>query len=283
LPVHEDGAQRASFPRSRRLTAFALVATLLVGLGALATPAPASAAGIKVVIVVGPVGSSTNDYRDSAREYARVARAYGAKVVELYTPYATWSRVKQVAQGANLFIYLGHGNGYPSPYGAFSKYTRNGLGLNREVSTSNSNVKYWGEFYIDRDLQLAPNAVVILNRLCYASGNSEWGHSNPTKSTAIQRADGYGAGFLRAGARVVFAHATESARYTMWALFRSERTMDSIFMAHPDASGARDFRFDSSRTPGKRAHMDPPKSGKYWRSVVGDLSMKASEWRAGAS
>ena len=32
-----------------------------------------------------------------------------------------------------------------------------------------------------------------------------------------------------------------------------------------------------------KAHLDPPRSGKYWRSVIGDLSMKASEWRAGAS
>ena len=283
MPVHEDGAQRASTHRSRRLTAFALVATLLVGLGALATPSSAAAASLKVVIVVGPVGSSTNDYRDSAREYARFARQYGAKVTEIYTPYATWSAVKAAAQGANLLIYLGHGNGYPSPYGAFSKYTRDGMGLNKSVSTSNSNVKYWGEYYIDTQIQLAPNAVVILNRLCYASGNSEWGQANPTKSTAVKRVDYYGAGFLRTGAKAVFAHAIESARYTMWALFRSDRTMDSIFMAHPDASGARDFYFDSTRSPGNKAHMDPPRSGKYWRSVIGDLSMKASEWRAGAS
>jgi hypothetical protein len=283
LPVHEDGAQRASSHRSRRLTAFALVATLLVGLGALATPSSAAAASLKVVIVVGPVGSSTNDYRDSAREYARFARQYGAKVTEIYTPYATWSKVKAAAQGANMLIYLGHGNGYPSPYGAFSKYTRDGMGLNKAVSTSNSNVKYWGEYYIDTQIQLAPNAVVILNRLCYASGNSEWGQANPTKTTAVKRVDNYGAGFLRAGAKVVFAHAIESARYTMWALFRSDRTMDSIFMAHPDASGVRDFYVDSTRSPGNKAHLDPPRSGKYWRSVIGDLGMKASEWRAGAS
>ena len=283
MPVHEDGAQRASSHRSRRLTAFALVATLLVGLGALATPSSAAAASLKVVIVVGPVGSSTNDYRDSAREYARFARQYGAKVTEIYTPYATWSRVKAAAQGANLLIYLGHGNGYPSPYGAFSKYTRDGMGLNKSVTTSNSNVKYWGEYYIDTQIQLAPNAVVILNRLCYASGNSEWGQANPTKTTAIKRVDNYGAGFLRTGAKAVFAHAIESARYTMWALFRSDRTMDSIFMAHPDASGARDFYVDSTRSPGNKAHLDPPRSGKYWRSVIGDLSMQASEWRAGAS
>ena len=32
------------------------------------------------------------------------------------------------SQGANLFIYLGHGNGWPSPYGPFERYTKDGLG-----------------------------------------------------------------------------------------------------------------------------------------------------------
>ena len=30
-------------------------------------------------------------------------------------------------------------------------------------------------------LALAPHAVVVLNRLCYASGNNEWGAGNPTQ------------------------------------------------------------------------------------------------------
>jgi len=51
--------------------------------------------------------------------------------------------------------------------------------------------------------QLAKNAVVILNRLCYASGNSEWGMANPTKTVAKTRVQNYASGFLRAGAAVV--------------------------------------------------------------------------------
>ena len=282
MPGHASGAQRASFTRSRRLTAFALMAALVVGLGAMANPQAADAATLKVVIVVGPAGSSTGDYKDSARRYASQARAYGAKVVEVYSPYATWTKVKAAAQGANLLIYLGHGNGWPSPYGPFSKYRKDGMGLNSTSGNGNYNVKYWGEYYMDKYIQLAPNAVVLLNRLCYASGNSEWGRANPTKSTAIKRVDNYGAGFLRTGAKAVFAEATSSLGYQIKALFTSGRSMDSIFMAHPSASGARDFRFDSSRTYWARAHMDPPKAGKYWRSLIGDLSMTAATWRAGA-
>ncbi len=263
------------------MTVFTLVATLVLGLGAMAHPADASAASVKVVIVVGPVGSKTAEYRNSAQFYAKVARSYGASVTEIYSPNATWTRVKSALQGANLLIYLGHGNGYPSPYGSFQKYTKNGMGLNATANNGNSNTKYWGEYYIDRDIQMAPNAVVILNRLCYASGNSEWGSSDPTKSTAIKRVDNYGAGFLRAGARAVFAEAIESASYTLRSLLGGARTMDSILMSHPDASSARDFTFTSTRTTWARAHMDPPRSNKYWRSLIGDLQLTAPQFRAG--
>ena len=281
MSFEERGAQRASSQRSLRLTVFALVTALVVGIGAVANPTPASAATVKVVIVVGPAGSSTSNYIYNARKYAAQARGYGANVIEVYSPNATWSKVKAAAQGANLFIYLGHGNGWPSPYGPFSKYRKDGLGLNATAGNGHYNTKYWGEFYLARDIQMAANAVVILNRLCYASGNSEWGQANPTKATAIKRVDNFGAGFLRTGAKAVFAEAISSVGPTIKALLTSSRTVDSIFMSHPSASGARDFRFSSVRTPGSRGHMDPPKAGKYWRSVIGDLSLTATAFRAG--
>ena len=281
MPVHANGAQRASIRRSRRLTVFALMAAVVVSLGAMAIPREARAAGIKVVVVVGPAGSSTADYRNSARTYAQLARGYGAAVTEIYSPYATWSKVKAAAQGANLLIYLGHGNGWPSPYGPFQRYTKDGLGLNATSGNGNYNVKYYGEYYVDRDIQMAPNAVVILNRLCYASGNSEWGSANPSSSTAKQRVDNYGAGFLRAGAKAVFAEAINSVSYQIRALFTSNLNMNNILMTHPSASSARDFYFYSSRTSWARAHLDPPQAGKYWRSVIGVLSLTAGQWRAG--
>ena len=168
-----------------------------------------------------------------ARRYASYARSYGASVTEIYSPYATWTKVRNAAQGANILIYLGHGNGYPSPYGSFQRYTKDGFGLNATSGNGNSNVKYWGEYYIDRDIQMAPNAVVILARLCYASGNSEWGAANPTKSTAIKRVDNYGAGFLRAGAKAVFAEGINDARYIIKNLYTSNRNMREIFFAPP--------------------------------------------------
>jgi hypothetical protein len=245
--------------------------------GLAAQPQDVSAAGKKVVIVVGPAGSNTSNYIYNAKKLASQARSYGATVYEIYTPHATWARVKKYAQGANIFIYLGHGNGYPSPYGAFSKYSKDGLGLNAYDGSSSH--KYYGEYYVDHYLQFAANAVVILNRLCYASGNSEPGLALPTKATAIKRVDNYGAGFLRTGARAVFAEGIASASYILYGLFKTSRTIKQIFWSDPTRSGASDFSFASSRTPGKTAILDPKSAGRYYRSVIGDLGMTAATWR----
>ena len=83
MTVRANGAQRASIHRSRRLTMFALMAALAVSLGAMAVPQATSAASIKVVVVVGPAGYSTADYRNSARTYAAIARGYGCEAVRI--------------------------------------------------------------------------------------------------------------------------------------------------------------------------------------------------------
>ncbi len=282
MPVHQRGAQRASTGRSVRLVVLAMTLSI-AALGGLATnPSPAAAAArMKVVVVVGPAGSSTAKYIANARHYASQARSYGARVIELYSPNATWTRVKAAAQGANVLIYLGHGNGSPSPYGPFSALTRDGLGLNALAGRGNDNVRYWGEYYVGTYIHLAPNAVVILNHLCYASGNSEWGAANPTRAVAMQRADNFGAGFLRANAKAVFAEGLDSASFLLAGLFHSNRTMGQIFMSAPSANGARDFTFSSIRTPGKRVWMDPVAPGRYYRSVVGSLSTTAAAVRRG--
>jgi hypothetical protein len=256
----------------------AAMGAVLAVTGLATHPGSAAASSVKVVIVVGPVGSETANYISNAKKLASQARTYGASVYEIYAPHATWARVKSLSQGANVFIYLGHGNGYPSPYGAFNAYSKDGLGL--DSSDGSWNHTYYGEYFVDHYLNFAPDAVVILNRLCYASGNSEWGSANPTKTTARQRVDNYGAGFLRTGAQAVFAEGIDSAGYILYSLFKTSRTMKQIFWADPARSGAYDFSFSSSRTPGRTGLMDPMSPGRYYRSVIGNLSMTAPMWRS---
>jgi hypothetical protein len=281
LLQHSRGAQRASSPRIR--SALTGILAALIAIGALGAVAPVTlAATARVVIVVGPVGSTTADYRSKAVALAAQARSYGASVTELYSPNATWPRVVAAARGANVLIYLGHGNGWPSPYFPWSTATKDGLGLNATANAGNSNVKYYGEAYVAK-LGLARNAVVILNHLCFASGDSEWGRPNPTRSVAIQRVDNYGAGFLRSGARAVFAIGLDSVAFLLRGLFRgpAAMTMTQLFWSNPRRTGTYRFGFASRRTPGTTAVMDPYAPSRYYRSVIGWLSTTVGSWRAG--
>ena len=119
-----------------------------------------------------------------------------------------------------------------------------------QPASGNSNNKYYGEYYIRNYIRLAKNAVVILNRLCYASGNSEPGHANPTKSVAQRRVDNFGAGFLRAGARGVFAIGTASASYTLKSVLTASTTLYGTFRYDPARNLHYDFAFNSTRTNG---------------------------------
>ena len=232
-------------------------------------------------MVVGPVGSKTSEYKTSAKYYASLARSYGASVTEIYSPYATWSKVKAAAQGANLLIYLGHGNGYPSPYGAFQRYTKDGMGLNASYGNGNSNVKYWGEYYIDRDIQMAKNAVVILNRLCYASGNSEWGSRQPDevdrdearRQLRCRVPAGGCQGRLRRGDLERVVHDPVAVQVV---------ADDELDLHEPSLRQRRTrLLLQVRRTSWARVHMDPPKAGKYWRSLIGNLALTSTQWRAG--
>ena len=255
----------------------------LVAFGAIAAAAPdARAATYKVVIVVGPVGSSTTNYRSNANILASQAASYGATVVKVYTPNATWSRVAAAARGANVLIYLGHGNGWPSPYYPVASSRMDGLGLNATLNSGNSNTKYYGESYM-ATLHLAPNSVVVLNRLCYASGDSEWGTANPTKAVAVKRVDNYGYGFLHGGAKAVFASGITSAGYVLKGLFKgaASTTMAQLFWSDPNKTSTYRFSFTGVRTVGTAALMDPYAPSRYYRSVIGFLKTTVGNWRSG--
>ena len=117
-----------------------LVTALFATVAILGAPAePAAAAGEKVAIIVGPVGSLSDQYRTMANKVATAATAAGAIVVKAYSPNATWAKVRDAVAGANVIVYFGHGNGYPNPYGSTELTDRsNGWGLNRTTTNGDS-------------------------------------------------------------------------------------------------------------------------------------------------
>ncbi len=232
----------------------------------------------RAVIVVGPVEGATSQYRLEARQIADQLRSYGASVRQIVSPWATWAKVKEATAGANLLIYLGHGRGNPGPYGAFDSRTMNGLGLNHSGGHGDGNVTYYGEYFLQRSLGLAKDAVVILEHVPYAAGSSEPGRANPGARTAMLRADNYAAGFLHSGAAAVYA-SDRSVATIIRDLFRSRLTMQSIFWNSPWTSTRYDTTFPAKRTAGASGIVAPYSPGRYYQSVVGRLRWTATDWR----
>ena len=250
-----------------RSLVLAVAATAMALTGSLGGPAAAAAAGPKVVIVVGPTNGATATYLARAKVIAGQARSLGASVTEIYTPKATWARVSAAAQGAKLFVYLGHGSGSPSPY-TFDKAKSDGMGLNPTLdSGTTSPVKYYGESLIGSSIRFAPGAVVLLSHLCYASGSGEPGMAQPSWTVARQRVDNYAAGFIAAGAGAVIADAYVDVSYEVRAILRGTNML-AAWRANPAFKG-HERSFASVRRPGFTNYLDPDgTSSNFYRAIT---------------
>jgi hypothetical protein len=252
---------------------------------AIGAPAATLAAGPvpRVAIVVGPVGGTTPYYKGLADQAASAARKAGAQVVKVYSPNATWPAVQEALTGASIVVYLGHGNGWPSRYrDSLYPPTQDGFGLNPVAGVDDSNHQYFGESFVG-SLKLAPNAVVVLSHLCYASGNSEPGLPEGSQSDAIQRVDNFAAGFLKAGAQAVVAEAHMGPAYYVKSLLAGQGSIERIFGSSPSENGIAPIATASVRTPGYTVHLDPESaSGGYVRSLVSKGGLTADEVRHGA-
>ena len=256
-----------------------LILTLVAALGAVVPSVAAAAAPAqpKVVIIVGATHAATASYRTYADQAYAEARKYTSNVIKVYSPNATWAKVKAAIVGANVVIYMGHGNGWPSPYTYDAKYTtKDGFGLNATAGNGDSNNTYYGEPYV-ATLDLAPNAIVLLHHLCYAAGNSEPGNPEPSVSVAHQRLDNYAAGFLKAGAAAVIADGHAGPVSYLRSLFTTHQTIEQLWRTQPNTNG-HVVTFNSSRTPGATAFSDPNTTTTgFYRSMVGDRTVTTDD------
>ena len=250
-----------------------------------ATTADALAASPKVVIVVGATESTTPAYRADADKIYAEAIKYTPNVIRIYSPNATWAKVKAAAQGASIFVYLGHGYGFPSPYRSIlTPSIHNGMGLNEIGGISDSDKKYYGESLIASDIRFAKNAVVLLNHLCYSAGSSESGHAEPTQAVAKERVDNYASGFIKAGARAVLAQSwTSGVIYTIRSIFTTSQSFSTMWRNAPNKQG-HEIPFVPTRNPQFEGRVDPDTwTSGYHRSIVGAMDMLTSDVVAGAA
>jgi flagellar hook assembly protein FlgD len=250
--------------------AFALLSVLGVAAPAAAATTTSTA---KVVIIVGATEGATATYRSYADQAYAEAIKYTSRVTKVYSPNATWTKVKAATAGANIVLYYGHGNGWPSPYTYDPAYTtKDGFGLNDPTHLSDNVHKYYGEPYVD-DLGLAPNAIVLLGNLCYASGNSEPGDPAPSAAVAHQRLDNYAAGFLKGNAEAVIADGHGGLVSYIRALFTTNQSVVSLWKSVPDFHN-HVTSFASTRSAGYTAYSDPDSTtGGYYRSLVTKTSL----------
>ena len=274
---------RAPGPSIRRL---AIVACLVAAAMApvVAPAVDAAAPQPRIVLVVGPVGPQTDDYRALEADAARAARRWTSNVVEVITPDATWTAVRRALQGASIVVYLGHGNGWPSPYSSrLQPLTQDGLGLNPVAGQDDTAHQYFGEAYLARDIHLAPHALVLLNHLCYASGNSEPGVPEGSATVARQRIDNFAAGWLAAGADDVLVDSYFGPAWYIDAVMGGRGTIESVWRSapsfHDHVTG-----FASTRTPGTRDMMDPDGVDHgFHRSLAGRPELNVAQVRGGAA
>jgi hypothetical protein len=284
-PERPNPSELRPMPSRALVSRLLLVALLLLGLVGVSSgmPGPATAAlsNVKVVIVVGPSGRSTAYYKREANAIYTEARRHSTNVVRVYTPYATWSRVVSAARGASIFIYFGHGNGYPSRYGPYQGLTKNGMGLDPTTGADGYRHINYGEDRIRQSIRFAPKAAVLLYRLCYASGNTEPGLPEGTTYQSRTRVDNYGAGFADAGASMILAtgYPTVPGDYVRQ-LFTTNRTMEQMFRAAPGFRNHVLGSYASRRKPGMRYLLDPNRGGVdpagFYRSAIGDMTVRAT-------
>lgn len=219
--------------RASLISLVTVAATLLA-----AAPQPAAAATQKVAVIVGPTGSLTDSFRNHADDVAAAARSAGAIVTTVYSPNATWNNVKAAVEGANIIVWMGHGNGYPNPYtnppdslDAYEPTDRdNGWGLNRTTKNGDDDnwsrtMVYCGERALlgqltskdDSDrltycggtandgINPAPGFVMIYAHVCYAPGASEPQAADPTEEIAAARVANFSYPMLKLGAAAYYA------------------------------------------------------------------------------
>ncbi len=273
-----------TIPRRAWRTLSGTLAAVALALGMVAGPVAGASPQPRVVVIVGPAGELTDAYRSIGLAAAREAARWTRDVVTLFSPDATWPAARHVLQGASLVVYLGHGNGFPSPYRtAPYPVTQNGLGLNPVAGGDDVAHQYFGESFLATDVHLAPHAAVLLLHLCYASGNSESGLPEPSLDVASQRVDNYAAGWLRAGADAVIADTFGPPEPYIRPLLTSSAMVDRIWRGAPTFHD-HVVAFPSARTRGAIAFLDPTGANAgYNRSLVWRPGLRANQVVGGGS
>ena len=276
-------------PHRARALAFALTfaASFLTGALPGAGPEPVAAAAPKVAVIVGPTEITDSHYMKWAEELKATAQSAGATVDLRYCP--TPAEAKAAANGANIIVYFGHGNGFPNPYSSTKDPVRvNGWGLRHPDRTwdgkscRDSVLQYYGEAHLTGasttngwgtgGITPAANFVMVYSNACYAPGAGE-SRPAPAESVALDRVANYSNPILGLGG-TYFATDLGSAKIVDLILRNPNESFGRIFEQGNgfDASALR--RYPHPMASGREAWLHRTNNqwlgDDYWFAFAGD-------------
>jgi hypothetical protein len=163
--------------------------TALRGEGIPSVPAPEALRTLRAVIAVGPVESNTPQFISEMEDAASVLREAGVHVSTFYHPTAAWADVARAAQGADIFLYSGHGVRH-------DRHARlvGGLALSDGIV---------GPEPTAEGLGLRDGALVLFAHACYTAGSASGDRINLKE--AQRRVACYAAPFMQHGVDAYFA------------------------------------------------------------------------------
>lgn len=153
------------------------------------SPDPLHLYTLRAVVVVGPSDGYTALFTDEMREVTALLRGHGVEVSTFYHPEAQWADVARAAQGADIFIYSGHGVAYDRRGNKVG-----GLALSDGIVDPDTTAAGLG---------LREGGLVLFSHVCYSAGSSS--NDQITLRQAHQRVSCYATPFMVRGAGAYYA------------------------------------------------------------------------------
>lgn len=147
---------------------------------------------LKAIIVVGADEFNGNkEFIKEQKEVAVYLKNLGVEVKEFYYPNSKWADIKKGTEGANIFIYSGHGITVGETDLQGTIYINEGIIEGPELTMG---------------LKLHKNALVIFNHACYSAGASIDDKKDIGIKLATQRVEDYAEPFINLNAGCYYAN-----------------------------------------------------------------------------
>lgn len=181
---------------------------------------------LKAVLIVGPLGASTQAEINNMELAANALQSRGVQVLRFYTPNDRWSDIVSAANGAHFLLYRGHGLYW------------NGDTVTPQVGGFELTEKMYSNDEIKRDLKLAPNAIVMFFA-CFATGSSTTDQARIPPDEARRRISQYAQPFFDLGAAGFYANWYGDAFQVFINNLFNGMTLENAFKNYPDFEAAK--------------------------------------------